>query len=122
MKSNSNDRNSSNHQWHIKFAEEALRQAKNELEVFSIPNNQSPGAANKKLAEAALKIGFIVINEVGGLLTQSTVQESRDNILAWLSDVLCTGYEDGPHLGHDIVDAIAEALGEVPDRAESTYD
>jgi hypothetical protein len=56
-------------------------------------------------------------------MCEETVQASRDNIIGGLSDVMQHSYPGGsPHLGHDIVDSICIALGEKPDRSESSYD
>ncbi len=117
-----NNESAAHQEWCRQFAENALARASRELETFEVCDNQTPLASQRKMAEAVLEIGWMVVNEVGGLLTENRVEECRDNIICGLGDILENGYEDGPHLGHDIVDAIANALGEVPDRTESSYD
>ena len=120
MQNHSNDDTTKD--WGREFANNALERAAQELRGFKIHDNHSPLASQRKMAEAAVAIGWMVVNEVGGLLGQGTIEKSRDEIITGLSDILQNSYPDETHLGHDIVDALVNAVGEVPDRTESIYD
>ena len=122
MSDNTNDQNSAHLQWCQQFGKGAIDQSAPKLEDFYVYGNDASLAIQQKMAEAALAIGWMIVKEVGGLLSEKTIEANRDNIIAGLCDIVENGHEFGPHLGHDIVDAIANALGEVPDRSESVYD
>jgi hypothetical protein len=121
MKNKTQKELASHDQWKLAFAEKAFQGTAQELDAFPLADGTDPDAATMALAEAALQIGLLVINEIGGLIDGVAVLGSRDNIIIGLADVVANGHERGPHLGHDIVDAVSTAMGEKPDRSRSTY-
>ena len=81
----------SNWDWCQQFAREALKRAAAELEAFSVVGNHAAPAIQRKLAEAAQEIGWAFISEIGSLVSDGTVRESRDNIITGLCDLLRNG-------------------------------
>lgn len=121
MSSKENDSEGIPNEWCQQFGQGALARA--EQARRSLPARNRPElVTQQKIAESALEIGFDIINEIGGLLTTQSIEQSRDNIITGLSDVMLHSYPDGRHLGHDIVDALSKAVGERPSRLASCYE
>jgi hypothetical protein len=112
--------NGAHQEWCQQFGKGAIEQSAREIENFRVYGNHAPLATQRMMAEAALAIGWRIVNEVG-LLSDETVEQCRDYILDDLGDMIENGNGLGPHLGHDIVDAISVAVGETPNREGSCY-
>ena len=100
-------------EWCRQFGADALEWADQQLQFLPARAGQDPENAKRKLAEAAMEIGRAVIGELDGLLDEETVLDSRRNIIDGLADTIQNGHEHGPHLGNDVVDSVARAVGEI---------
>ena len=110
-------------EWCRQFAQKAIQRAASEIRPLKVERDAIPLFVKQRMADAALEIGWMIVSEIRGLVSENTVQASRDNIIGGLSDIMQHSYPGGsPHLGHDIVDEVCVALGEKPDRSKSTYD